>query len=323
MTGRNDDQGRIVRWLTINFSKGYRMPSDQFSTSKSLKISDLCVLTGLSKPTIIHYINMELLPPPLKLSSNRHVYDEAHLKSLLMIRRFREEEGLSLPEIKLALADGRIPNKIRKRKGSPSSTATVPLPEEPVKSKRQLIIDKAIKLFSVHGYENVKISDITDAIQIGKGTFYLYFANKKELLYECFAAIKALLQSVENDASILMVENIVMRMRNRWYSLLSQYPHFGGIVQVLQTTAHSDDPVIRKKAIEFYKSIIQPLIDDLTTTKEKGLIAPIDPELTAYAIIGIWENVTFRIIQDDDYSCETAANIIEELMKRILMPVTP
>jgi AcrR family transcriptional regulator/predicted DNA-binding transcriptional regulator AlpA len=299
------------------------MSSDPTATGNSLKITDLCVLMGVSKPTIIHYINMGLLPPPVKLSSNRHVYDETHLKTLLMIRRFREEEGLSLPEIKMALANGRIPNKSKKRKGLPFSTARVSPPEEPTKSKRQLIIDKAIKLFSVHGYDYVKISDITDAIQIGKGTFYLYFTNKKELLYECFAAIKELLLSVENDVRISMTGSIVVRMKNRWHSLLSQYPHFGGIVHLLQTTAHSDDPVIRKKAIEYYKSIMQPLIDDLTITKEKGGIAPIDPELTAYAIIGIWENVTFRLVQDDDYSSETVASIIEELMKRILMPVTP
>jgi hypothetical protein len=40
----------------------------------------------------------------------------------------------------------------------------------------------------------------------------------------------------------------------------------------------------------------------------------------AYAILGIWANVTFRINQDEDYTYETAANIIEALMKRILMP---
>jgi AcrR family transcriptional regulator/predicted DNA-binding transcriptional regulator AlpA len=299
---------------------GFKMQSVQGSTGNPLKIADLCVLTGISKPTIIHYIKLGLLPPPLKLSSNRHVYDETHLKTLLMIRRFREEESLSLPEIKTALANGRIPNKIKKRQGAPYSNGTGSPSEEPAKGKRQLIIDKALKLFSVHGYENVKISDITDAIQIGKGTFYLYFTNKKDLLYECFSAIRELLLAAENDVSISMADSIITRMKNRWGSLQSQYPHFGGIVQLLETTAHSDDPAIRKKAIDAYKFIIQPLIDDLVATSGKGLILPFDPELMAYAILGIWANVTFRINQDDDYTYETAANIIEALMKRILMP---
>ncbi|MGD0469286.1 MAG: helix-turn-helix domain-containing protein [Terriglobales bacterium] len=39
------------------------------------------------------------------------------------------------------------------------------------------IVKKAVELFNRVGYERVKVSDITDALRIGKGTLYLMKAT--------------------------------------------------------------------------------------------------------------------------------------------------
>jgi AcrR family transcriptional regulator len=48
------------------------------------------------------------------------------------------------------------------------------------------IYDAAIDLFTSKGYENVKIEEITNAASVAKGTFYIYFSSKKNLLYHSF-----------------------------------------------------------------------------------------------------------------------------------------
>ena len=40
-------------------------------------------------------------------------------------------------------------------------------------------------VFHEHGYERARIADITDSLGIGKGTLYLYFHSKKDLLLQC------------------------------------------------------------------------------------------------------------------------------------------
>jgi AcrR family transcriptional regulator len=250
-----------------------------------------------------------------------YLYDETHLKRLLLIRRFREEEGLSLAEIKEALDSGRAPVSAKPRTAPPPAASSFSKGAEAANDKGQLIIEKAIQLFSIHGYENVKISDITDAIQIGKGTFYLYFRDKKELLHECFAAIGSLLLASESNISTLKEQDIVVRMKKRWIFFQSQYPHFGGVLQLLQTTAHSDDPAIRKRAIDAIRKVMQPMKEDIMRAQESGLIAQIDPEFLVYAVIGILENITFRLNQDNDYSLAAASDAVEELLKRVLAPL--
>ncbi|MDF2958634.1 MAG: hypothetical protein K0S39_369 [Paenibacillus sp.] len=50
--------------------------------------------------------------------------------------------------------------------------------------RRQQIIETATQLFISHGYEHVSIDKINTACEIARGTFYIYFKNKDDLLTE-------------------------------------------------------------------------------------------------------------------------------------------
>lgn len=51
-------------------------------------------------------------------------------------------------------------------------------------TKKEIIIQKAIELFSKNSIANTSIQDITDACGISKGAFYLAFRSKDDLLIE-------------------------------------------------------------------------------------------------------------------------------------------
>jgi len=54
----------------------------------------------------------------------------------------------------------------------------------PKESKRDLIIEAAIQVFSQKGYHYTKMEEIAVAAGIGKGTIYEYFASKLQLLQD-------------------------------------------------------------------------------------------------------------------------------------------
>lgn len=62
--------------------------------------------------------------------------------------------------------------------------------------KREALINAALKLFGEKGIKNVSILEITNAANVAKGTFYLYFKDKLEL--EETAIVKIASQTVEN-----------------------------------------------------------------------------------------------------------------------------
>lgn len=58
--------------------------------------------------------------------------------------------------------------------------------EEYLENKREQILRAALEVFKEKGYANTSIMDIAKHANMGKGTLYLYFKNKEELLYSVF-----------------------------------------------------------------------------------------------------------------------------------------
>lgn len=51
-------------------------------------------------------------------------------------------------------------------------------------AKKQLIMEKALELFAENGFQSTSIQQITDRCNISKGSFYLHFKSKDELIFE-------------------------------------------------------------------------------------------------------------------------------------------
>ena len=52
------------------------------------------------------------------------------------------------------------------------------------KDRKEHIIYKALELYLLNGYENVSITDLQSALDMGRGTMYYYFKNKDEIYIE-------------------------------------------------------------------------------------------------------------------------------------------
>src|SRR5580698_9647538 len=79
------------------------------------------------------------------------------------------------------------------------SDITVGLRERKKARLRQQIIDTSIKLFRKRGFENTRIDDIVEVLEISQPTFFRYFSSKDAVLREVgergFACIRDRLRS--------------------------------------------------------------------------------------------------------------------------------
>lgn len=55
-----------------------------------------------------------------------------------------------------------------------------------IENKSEVIINSAVKIFVRDGFDKASISDIAQEAGISKGTIYLYFANKEDLIEKSF-----------------------------------------------------------------------------------------------------------------------------------------
>ncbi|WP_413364862.1 TetR/AcrR family transcriptional regulator [Lysinibacillus sp. 3P01SB] len=95
---------------------------------------------------------------------------------------------------------------------------------------KQLLLEKAIELFSAHGYHQTKISDIVKAANLTQPTFYLYFHSKESLFNDLNSEFQTNLYEIFNDglAQLEGRENIrtqVFNMLKEIFSYFVQNPN--------------------------------------------------------------------------------------------------
>ena len=73
---------------------------------------------------------------------------------------------------------------------------------------KQLLLEKAIELFSIHGYHQTKISDIVKAANLTQPTFYLYFQSKESLFKDLNAEFKNHLYEIFNNGLTQIVQDV-------------------------------------------------------------------------------------------------------------------
>src|SRR5579864_4686837 len=73
---------------------------------------------------------------------------------------------------------------LRRSKKSASAHQTLGLRERKKARLRQQIVETAVRLFRKHGYENTRIEDIVNILEISQPTFFRYFPSKDAVLRE-------------------------------------------------------------------------------------------------------------------------------------------
>src|SRR6266404_3794625 len=85
------------------------------------------------------------------------------------------------------------------------SLATIQIPTPGRRQRRreetlQRILSEAVRLFEKQGYTSTTVEQITEAADVGKGTFFNYFPSKDHVLLALFAALRVEFEHLEQEA---------------------------------------------------------------------------------------------------------------------------
>ena len=198
--------------------------------------------------------------------------------------------------------------------GGEQRSSAAPVPRD----KRDRIIEAAIMVFHEHGYERARITDITASLGIGKGTLYLYFQSKKDLLLQCLGYPDELIGDLEEQLELRggdFFSNLRARMQR-----VDQYSWFSPLIDLTRVSEHSPDPEVSSKAKGSSRFGVTRLTRDLATAIQDGSIRNIDPELAVWAYVGMTDSVRRRVLADDRYSVADAEEFVIAAMTAWLSP---
>ncbi len=165
-----------------------------------------------------------------------------------------------------------------------------------VEDRREKILLKAIELYMIEGYANVSITDLQEALNMGRGTLYYYFKDKDELFQEAVTTFliqpkQRALDKVPNTVDIpCMIETMLTYL----YSLKDIYEQVenknintSNVVTVMYT-AYSRFPELYKKARRLYEHELNLWIQAIKNSMRAGEIRGNVPiETTAHMFLHI------------------------------------
>jgi len=125
-----------------------------------------------------------------------------------------------------------------------------------MKNRKDFIIRKAMELYAIKGYNNVSVSDLQYALDIGRGTFYYYFKDQDEIFQACMERYflepkQRALQSVPEDAGIETMIHAMMEYLSSLEQALQTFDYKSintSNVNNLMFTAYSKFPTLHRKA---------------------------------------------------------------------------
>lgn len=277
------------------------------TTPSEMKLLQLSKESGLSISTLYEYLRNGILPPPIRRGPTKATYNESHLQRLKTVRIMREEERLSLAEIKKKLAE---------KSDTPQTDAL----QKTDTDIRNQIIDTALTLFSRKHYDKTKISDITHALHMGNGTFYRYFKSKEELFLHCLERLPKIMVSREVWNDVKRETDYITRLRKRGDAMIGTFHSYIGMLNHTKLILGGDDKHLADKAAECLKSLCAPLRKELEHAMAAGQIRPINADLAAHLLLGLNDTLGHRLLIDDTFTAKSGFDIIEKFLRYALIP---
>ena len=189
--------------------------------------------------------------------------------------------------------------------------------------RREQILEKAAELFGRKGYHDTSISDIIQSASIARGTFYLYFKNKRAIFEELFdfmvIRIKKRIKRVDISPGAESVRDQLQGNLTRVIELLVENRE---LLSILLEGAVGLDKGFDKRLADFYAQIANTIELSLGLGQEMGIIRACDTRVAALAAIGALKEVLHDVLRRDEGEVDIkglAAQVLDIFSKGVVV----
>jgi AcrR family transcriptional regulator len=164
--------------------------------------------------------------------------------------------------------------------------------------RRQQIMGVARDVFARHGYHAAKIEDIVAAAGVARGTFYLYFEDKRSIFEEIVDGMIARLATAivrvdPGDPARTVADQVRDNVRRVVRVLLEDH----ATTKILLTDALGVDPEFDRKLLSFYEEMSAMLGRTLRDGQKLGIVRTGDARLMSWLAMGALKEVMFQMVQ--------------------------
>lgn len=157
------------------------------------------------------------------------------------------------------------------------------------KARRQALLSAARDVFSSKGYHDAKVDDICVAANVAKGTYYLYFKDKRAVLEELVDGLFGRIAT-----AILRVDvqrDVAGQVQHNIRAIVAVFLDDPALTRILLSYAAGLDPAFVRKIGSFYSGVRTMLRSALEEGQRMGIVAEGDADFFASVSLGIIKEV--------------------------------
>jgi len=163
--------------------------------------------------------------------------------------------------------------------------------------RRQQILNHARDVFAKRGYHAAKIDDIVAAAGVARGTFYLYFHDKRgifeEILDRVLARIGQTIETVDpHDPDRSVADQVRENIRRIVGILLEDR----ATTKIFLSDAIGVDPLLDQKLQSFYGELATLLQGSLEDGQALGIVTEGDARLYSYLTLGALKELLYQVV---------------------------
>ena len=190
------------------------------------------------------------------------------------------------------------------------------------------ILEAALELFSVQGFEATSISQIASAVGIRKASLYSHFENKQAILDEL---VKEVLEQYaahsifaktdwgkESDNLPLTPDDSVQMIKGQIRYILHD-PHISKARKMLVIEQFQNPELAKLQTKQNYSDVLEYFTGFIGQLIRQGVLAEDDPEIMAAQLclpISVWINLCDREPEREEEVLELVEKHIRQFFKR-------
>jgi AcrR family transcriptional regulator len=188
--------------------------------------------------------------------------------------------------------------------------------------KRQAILDAAAKEIAHYGYDRANINTIAERARIGRGTIYLYFASKEDVLEALLDAIGKMIDSTVQECLELDApwQDKIHALASAFAYLAREHQDF---FRVHVSALHGVNRDIGQPVAHWLRHSVDLLAEALDNAAAVGSIQRYDAHTLAIMLLGMLESLALLpyVLNHEDDRDEQRADTLAHFIWQGIAPL--
>jgi len=164
--------------------------------------------------------------------------------------------------------------------------------------RRAQVLDTAREIFARQGYHRTSVSDIVQGAGIARGTFYLYFENKRAIFEELLDGLIGMLE--EQLVRIDPAGDVVAQLRINVVKIIDLFLDNRELTRILVHEAVGLDAEFDEKLADVFRRIHRMVEASLALGQEMGVVRRFDTGIAARCVMGsVRETIHYLVVESD------------------------